>query len=158
DQPGRRPEDAGGAVGADAVDEHTRVELEGLPQAGVDRLREAQARGAPRRGLGRRALSRQHVPNGPGPASACPPRKMGLMPLAKPSMAPAYSPDQLLARIPGISAKSARLAVAMAAWTSMSTSRSSRSSSPRSIAPTSCLRIVNTGSRAFHCSTSSAER
>src|SRR5262249_36768301 len=134
------------------------VELEGLTQAAIDGLGKAQARHAARRSFGDPGVARQHVQNGPGLASVCPPWKIGVAPLVKRSITGAYSPDQLPDMMLRKSGNAARLAAAMAAWTSASTSRSSLSRSPAFMSPAMTLRIVTTGSRAFQRSTSPAVR
>src|SRR5262245_62310943 len=60
DQARGRSEDSRLAVGADPIDENTRIKLHRLALGGIDRLSEIQARAARTRLLGNGALSRQH--------------------------------------------------------------------------------------------------
>src|SRR5215468_1269577 len=158
DQARRCSEDTCLAVGADPVDENAGIKLHRLPLGNIDRLSETQARAARTRLLGNGALSRQHVQNGPGRASDCPPPKLGVTLWVKRVTTFAYSPDQLLEMTLRMSAKPARLAEAIAVRISASTSRSMRSSSLRSTTPSSRLRITTMGSRAFQRWISAASR
>src|SRR5215475_15517682 len=66
DQARRCSEDSCLAIGADPVDENTRIKLHRLPLGGIDRLSEIQARAARTRLLGNGALSHQHCSEWPG--------------------------------------------------------------------------------------------
>src|SRR5262249_36186919 len=130
---GRGSEDSRAAVGADAVDEHTGIELHRLPERGVHRLGEAESCRADRRRL-RTLISYQHRQNGPSRASGCPPSNVRIGRWVNRWTAGPYSPDQLLSMIVEKSAKSARLAAATAALISASISASTLFSSTGSSA------------------------
>src|SRR5262249_16161020 len=66
DQARCRSEDSRLAVGADPVDENTRIKLHRLALGGIDRLSEIQARAARTRLLSNGALSHQHCSEWPG--------------------------------------------------------------------------------------------